>query len=138
MICIRTVNKFCNGDISEIENYSEAVADKECWHCHHRMEIQPDGVRLKRKWMIEHGIYYDVDPFMLIFLKESDHRKLHSTGHQVSAKVREVSRELMKKMSHDNFRGKRHTAESREKMHLCHAGRKLVMIDGRRHYVKPV
>lgn len=31
--------KYCDGDISLIENYKEAVNSKEKWDCHHRLEI---------------------------------------------------------------------------------------------------
>ena len=30
---------FCNGDITQIENYELAMNDKtQTWHCHHRLE----------------------------------------------------------------------------------------------------
>ena len=136
MICLQTVKKFCNGNISDIENYDLAIKDTErCWHCHHRMEIQPDGVRLKRKWMIEHGIYFGVDPYMLVFLTESEHRRLHMTGHEVTERSREAARITAKNGRHDNFRGHKHTPETIEKFSKKLRGRKLVMIDGRRHYV---
>lgn len=138
MICLQTVKKFCNGNISDIENYDLAIKDTEkCWHCHHRMEIQPDGVRLKRKWMIEHGIYFNVDPVMLIFLTESEHRRIHMAGREITERAREAARENGRKGPHDHFRGHHHSKESIEKFSSKIRGRKLVMIDGRRHYVKP-
>lgn len=75
-----TLKKYCSGSISEIEGYDEAINSPERYVCHHRMEIQPDGVRLSKEWMIEHGIYYGVDPCMLVFMKESDHISMHHTG----------------------------------------------------------
>lgn len=34
------VNAFCCEDISKIENYDKAVADKtQTWHCHHKNGI---------------------------------------------------------------------------------------------------
>lgn len=65
-------------NIEEIENYEQAVNDLENkYECHHRMEIQPDGTKLTKKWMIEHKIYFNVDPCMLIFLTTTEHRKIH-------------------------------------------------------------
>lgn len=138
MISKNTVRKFCNGNIAEIENYDEAVADKTCtWHCHHRMEIQPDGTRLSRAWMIEHDIYYNLDPCMLIFLTSKEHRKLHMDGHEVSEKNRQNFIERTKNMKHDNFRGHNHSDDTKKKISEKIKGRKLVMVNGRRTYVFP-
>ena len=88
MICGYMVSKYCSGDISEIENYDKAIVDSEKWECHHRMEIQPDGVRLTKQWMIDHDIYYNVDPCMLIFLPIAEHKSLHHKNKVVSNEIR--------------------------------------------------
>lgn len=138
MICEYTVKRFCSGDLALIENYDKAIADdSQTWHCHHRMEIQPDGTRLSKKWMVEHNIYYDLDPCMLIFLTDSEHKKIHTTGRKITEKMREAFRKIGKDTKHDNFKGKHHTAESRAKTSAKLKGRKLVMVNGRRTYVFP-
>lgn len=70
------LKRFCR-NYTEVENYQEAVSSPDRWDLHHRMEIQPDGVKLSRQWMIEHDIYYHLDPFMLIFLPHSVHQRMH-------------------------------------------------------------
>lgn len=137
MICEYTVNKFCTGNIEEIENYDLAIADtNETWHCHHRMEIQPDGVRLSKKWMVEHDIYYGLDPCMLIFLRTSEHRALHVTDRPVTDKMRKSAAVHMKNTKHDNFKGKKHNDDTKKRISESLKGRKLVMVNGRRTYVK--
>ena len=43
MINLYYANAYCSEDISNIENYDKAIADKEqTWVCHHRLEIHED------------------------------------------------------------------------------------------------
>ena len=80
---ISYLRRICK-DIQNIENYDKAISDKvEKWECHHRMEIQPDGTTLTKKWMIEHYIYYNVDACMLIFLPIAEHRSIHHKNKKV-------------------------------------------------------
>ena len=62
-----------------IENYDEAVNDKDnIWVCHHRREVQ-DGFRIwKKEELIKIGQYYDREPNELIFMKRSEHIPLHN------------------------------------------------------------
>ena len=77
---------YCNGDISKIENYYEAVNDKETvWHLHHRLETHnSDGERrlvdLNMNELIELDMYYDRPPEELIFVTPSMHSSLHHKG----------------------------------------------------------
>lgn len=85
MINMKNVKKFCKGDYTQIENYEEAVNDKErSWNCHHRDEVKilPSGIRVFRtvEELKENGRYYDCPPNELIFLTMSEHRRLHRTG----------------------------------------------------------
>lgn len=86
MICIENVKRFCDGDITEIPGYAEAVKSPEMWDCHHVQEIQPDGVVLDRSWMIAHKIYYKVLPCQLVFLRHGDHMALHNNHPSESRK----------------------------------------------------
>ena len=61
-----------------IENYNLAVLDNtQIWCCHHRKEIDEHKTMQQLK---QEGIYYDRPPEELIFLKRSEHQKLHQTG----------------------------------------------------------
>lgn len=71
---------FCKDDISLIENYEEAVNDKENqWVLHHRLELTLDGEFAHTAGELERmGMYHNRPYFELIFLKESDHSRLHN------------------------------------------------------------
>ena len=78
MICEYTVKKFCNGDISLIENYDKAISDStQTWQCHHRRETL-----VSRKELIENGEYYNRPASELIFLTKSEHNALHKKGNK--------------------------------------------------------
>lgn len=80
MINVSKVNRFCRDDIKLIENYNEAVSDTEnVWACHHRLELTLDGEFANSKAdLIRYGMYYKRPYFELIFLKITDHKKLHA------------------------------------------------------------
>lgn len=69
-------------DYEHIENYELAKADKfKGWHCHHRLELHPDGsIRFTRKSLIELGLYINRPANELIFLRADEHRKLHGAN----------------------------------------------------------
>lgn len=62
-----------------IENYDKALADNfNGWHCHHRLELHPDGsIRFTRDGLINADLYVNRPPQELIFLTSSEHSKLH-------------------------------------------------------------
>lgn len=69
------VKKYCCEDISLIENYNEAVNDKnEIWHCHHKLEIE---LNKTRNGLIEMGLYYNRPAKELVFLTKSEHMSIH-------------------------------------------------------------
>lgn len=122
MIDVKRAQKYCRDDISKIENYEKAIADKsQTWDCHHRDEIRtlPSGITVIRSKqdLIENGRYYNCPANELIFLTNTEHRKLHNTN---------MSDETKKKMSETKkdtyqgeknpFYGKTHSAETRQKM----------------------
>lgn len=88
MINLQTIKKYCNGDITKIENYDKAIEDNtQTWQCHHRMEIQADGTIRSKKWLIEHGMYYSIDPCMLIFMTIAEHTTLHNKNRTAASKL---------------------------------------------------
>lgn len=99
----KTIPKYCSGRIEDIEGYTLASTSPEKYVCHHRMEIQPDGTTLSKKWMIDHGIYYHLDPCMLIFIKDSEHRSLHSTGRKMKWSLESRKKASIARASEDGF-----------------------------------
>ena len=93
-----------------IENYKEAIGDEEMWDCHHRRETHnlETGERLKSflsvKTLVQQGLYYQVPPEDLIFLRHRDHTSLHKKGFQVSQETRRKLSESRKgKPGHESF-----------------------------------
>ena len=117
MICERTIKKFCKDDISLIENYDKAIADKtQVWQCHHRRETIYSA-----KELIDIGEYYNRPACELIFLTPANHRRLHNLG-------KHHSEESRKKMSEAHngkpscMKGKHHSAESRKNISEANKG----------------
>ncbi len=83
MVSIESVRKYCKrSDIPFIENYQQAIADKEnMWECHHRLELHPDGTErfsresLKKLDLLNHRPHTE-----LIFLRFDVHQALHKHG----------------------------------------------------------
>ena len=118
MINLKNVKKFCKDDISLIENYDKAIADKtQVWHCHHRRETI-----FSKSDLIEIGEYYNRPACELIFLTKSQHTILHNLGKPSGMKGKHHSEESRKKMSEANKGdknprfGKHHSAEARKKI----------------------
>ena len=113
MIYLKNVKKFCKDDISLIENYDKAIADKtQVWDCHHRRETIYSA-----KELIEIGEYYNRPACELIFLTPADHRRLHHLG-------KHTSEETKKKMREAN-KGKHHSEETRLKISSALKGKSL-------------
>ena len=70
---------FCSENISLIDNYHQAISDKEkMWDIHHRRECDSEGRTLfTRKQLIELGLYFKRPASELIFVTRSMHCKLH-------------------------------------------------------------
>lgn len=70
---------FCSEDISLIENYHQAIADKEkMWEIHHRRECDENGKTLfTSKQLKEMNLYENRPASELIFVTRSMHSKLH-------------------------------------------------------------
>ena len=68
--------QYCCEDLSLIENYNEAVADKEnIWVCHHRKETD---LGMKSFELMANGLYFNRPASELIFLTRDVHAKLHA------------------------------------------------------------
>ena len=118
MINKKQAIKYCKNDISLIENYDKAIADKtQIWHCHHRRETI-----YSRSGLIEIGEYYNRPAEELIFLTPNEHHRLHNLGKPAWNKGKHLSAETRKKMSEAlkgkkcYIFGKHLSAETRKKM----------------------
>ena len=116
MISESNVRKFCCEDITRIENYDKAMADKEhTWHCHHRLEVQGqfrNSVELLKRCRM----YYNRPSSELIFLTNEEHISLHNKG-------KKLSEEHRRKIS-ESEKGKNISAETRRKMSESQKGNK--------------
>ena len=74
--------KLYSKDYTNIENYDLAKADNfKGWHCHHRLELHPDGsIRFTRESLIALDLYVNRPANELIFLRHSEHSKLHGAN----------------------------------------------------------
>lgn len=130
MISLRkqTVMRYCSGDYRLIENYAQAVSDEtEVWDCHHRDEIRklPSGMVVVRSVaeLIEDGLYWHLPPEYLIFVKHSDHMKMHKQLHTWKRTGIPHTEETKKKMSASAM-GHKVSDETRAKLRQFHLGRK--------------
>ena len=75
---VKRLKRYCS-KYWEIENYDKAVNDKTTiWVCHHRAEIETNGVVHSMNYLIENNLYYHQNPEDLIFLTQSEHITLHN------------------------------------------------------------
>lgn len=75
----RRKKHYLEGDERLIENYAEAAADPdETWVCHHRRELVPDRKTIPELKAM--GLYWNRPPEELVFMRSSDHARLHSGG----------------------------------------------------------
>ena len=140
MIDERRVRKYCRDDISKIENYEEAISDKNhTWHLHHRLELTLDGeFALTPEQLKMHDMYYNRPYYELIFLTPAEHARLHSmnmsdeTRRKISEslKGKQHSEERRKKISeslkgNQNMKGKHHSADTCKKISEANKGRHL-------------
>ena len=112
MISFEKVKKYCNEDISLIENYEKAINDKvQTWDCHHRREIEAS-----RKELIKKNQYYNRPAEELVFLTKSEHTTLHMNGIYLLEETRRKMSEAQK--------GKHHNEASKRKMSIAKQGNK--------------
>lgn len=132
MISEEQTRKYCCEEISNIENYYKAMADKtQIWHCHHRAEILPCGI-FSLNDLKKHGLYWNVPASQLVFMTQYEHRLLHTknrseeTRRKISEAIkgRTMSEEWKRKIS-EAKRGITKSEETRRKMSEARKGIKL-------------
>ena len=134
MISKYTVRLYCKGDITKIENYDLAIADKtQTWDCHHRNERFYSKKELK-----ELGLYYDCPPCELIFLTVEEHGKQYHKGRQQS---KEQKLKISNALKGNKNQKKKHSEESKKKMSEAqkgkpswNRGKHWKLVDGKRFY----
>lgn len=105
--------KFCCEEISKIENYDKAIADKsKTWDCHHRLEMFWWWI-CPRKDLIEQGMYYNQPADRLIFLDRLEHIRLHANNRTCETK-RKLSE--ARKGNQSGFKGKHHSEKTRRRI----------------------
>ena len=110
MISETHAKKFCEEDISLIENYEQAVNDKnnKC-DCHPRL-----GEQYSRKYLIENGLYKKRPASELIFILEEEHRRFHNNGRKASE---DTKKKMAKSKIGNKYRlGKSHSEKTKKKM----------------------
>ena len=107
MISLRCVKEYCNGDITKIENYKEAINSPLKYVCHHKREIQCGYQIWSKEELIRIGQYYKVNPEELILLPISEHIKMHNNAIDPKRKCqRKVMTEEQKKILSEKSKGK--------------------------------
>ena len=142
MINVKGAKRFCCEDITNIENYDLAVADKyRVWCCHHRREYDEKTGKFTLSFELKNqGLYYQRPASELTFMTLSDHRALHFKDPRIAGKVsgehhprkgRHCSEETKRKISEalrgpkHPFYGKHFSEETRRKMSESMKGKLL-------------
>lgn len=127
----KNIKSFCSEDITLIENYDLAYADKnKSWDCHHRLETD---LGLTAKELKEQNLYFHRPASELIFLTHEDHTTLHKKG----VKLSKEHIENLRISSIGKNTGKKRTPEQRKHQSDISKGSKW-MTDGYVQYkVKP-
>lgn len=136
MINLYYANAYCSEDISKIENYDKAIADKEqTWICHHRLEIHED-YRNSVSELQMMNLYWYRPASELIFVTKSEHRDMHQRGvkrifteeHKRNIGLAhiglKVSDETKRKISNSS-KGKTISIDTRKKMSESQKGKRI-------------
>lgn len=118
MICEKTAKRFCCEDISKIENYDKAIADKtQTWHCHHRLETSKQ-IKYSALDLIIMNLYYYRPSKELIFLSPKQHCEVHKN------RLGTYHTEESKKKMSNSHKGKKFSEEHKRKISESHRSRK--------------
>ena len=109
----RHADLWCCEDKSLIENYEQAINDKEnLWVCHHRLELHPDGsLRFTEESLKKLGLYEHRPARELIFLPYNLHSSLHTKANKEAHSFPGEKNPMY---------GKHHTDEAKRKMSKNH------------------
>ena len=120
--------KYICKNYTNIENYEKAKKDNfKGWEVHHRYETHTsDGerrlVNISAAELKALGMYYNRPAEELIFMKESEHKSLHSKGNQHSL-GKKHSEETKKKMS-EAQKGKTFSEEHKKHLSEVNKGKR--------------
>lgn len=128
---------YCCEDLSKIENYEKAKADKDnMWCIHHRLEThyedgtpRKDGDFLSIEDLKERNLYFNRPASELIFLTEENHKKLHirnicyRKGEENPQYGKSLSKNTKSKIS-ESLKGHDISDETRQKLRLMNIGKK--------------
>ena len=118
MINEKQALRYCCEDITNIDNYEDAINSPERWVCHHRMELIETGavVDSTAQDLKDCGLYYHRPASELIFLTHSEHSAL--------PKSEEHKRKLSEahKGERNSMFGKKHSKETRRKISEANKG----------------
>lgn len=147
MINENNVKRYCNGDITQIENYEKAINDTQTWDCHHRKETD-EG--LSTKQLDELGLLFDRPASELIFLTHEEHMSLHHKDKYVSGETRKKLSESLKgripwnkglttpektrRKNSESHKGKHRSEESKKKQRELMKGKVPFNVDKHRVY----
>lgn len=125
MVCnIPLLYWYCH-DYTKIEGYADAMADTDnIWDCHHRREVFANGNTLSVDALKHFGLYYNVPPEDLIFMKHSDHMKLHK-AHAKYTRLGKKHTINTRKLMSETAMGHTVSEETREKLRQWRTGRKM-------------
>lgn len=127
------LKRYCK-DYTKIENYEKAVADtSQRWVVHHRLEThfsdgtpRPTNAFLSYKELLALEVYFNRPAEELIFLTDTEHKKLHGKDQQRaffrSKKGRKLSEETKAKLSAAH-KGKPKTEEWKRKIAEARIGK---------------
>lgn len=122
------IARYCNEDISNIENYEIAVNSDLLFDCHHRLELEDEnGIRRNVPYSIKDltklGLYWHRPASELIFIEHSEHTRLHHKGKVISEESKRKIGEASRNMSEETRRkiseagkGRKFSEETRRKM----------------------
>ena len=115
MIDFRRNILFCE-QLDKVENFEEAVHDmNNTWVLHHRFETKCPLYKPTMEELIEWNLYYDRPPEEFIYMKKSEHAKLHNRiGNKVGFKHGHTPWDC----------GKHHSEETKEKISKANTGKK--------------
>jgi len=133
--------RYCCESLENVENYEKAKADNfEGWHLHHRLETHTsDGekrlVDISMKELKALGMYYHRPANELLFIKDTEHIKIHNTGkkgHSMSEegkqRVRKINSERLSKKvrcveTGEIFESAKKASEITSIKNICNAAR---------------